>query len=179
MSTRELAKKICLLGDGAVGKTSLIRKFVYDEFDDKYISTIGAKVTKKPLELKDSEGNKIKLTLMIYDLLGQKDFQRLHSVYYRGSHGTLVVCDITRKETLQSLMEWKEDIFKVTGEIPAVYLANKVDLKDQAAFTEEQFREILQESDSYFKTSAKTGENVEEAFVTLSKLMCSDMLEEG
>ena len=87
-TNREIIKKICLLGDAAVGKTSLIKRYVYSMFDDKYITTIGTKVTKKSITYtKQAAGQatEIRLTLLIWDILGQKQYSRLHPVYYQGA----------------------------------------------------------------------------------------------
>ena len=173
MAQRELAKKICLLGDGAVGKTSLIRKFVFDNFDDKYIQTIGAKVTKKTLEFTPEDGVPTKLSLMIYDILGQKDFIKLHKAYYLGTHGALVVCDSSRPDTLTSLDVWKESLFDAVGKVPLVFLGNKVDLIDDRTQIMEQLgQHAMPMSSEFFLTSAKTGENVEEAFNALGRKLC-------
>jgi len=166
-----LIKKICILGDGAVGKTSLIRRYVHDVFDDKYLSTIGAKITKKVVTLK-YHGAKpdVVLTLMIWDIAGQKDYNNVHPTYYQGAEGALVVSDITRKETLKSMPQWIESVYSVAGNVPIVFLANKSDLKMQAAFNEDDMKKIAARFKSpYLSTSAKTGQNVEEAFSTIGR----------
>lgn len=162
---QEFIKKICLLGDGAVGKTSLIRRYVYDIFDDRYIATIGTKVTKRVVTVNE----KIKLTLLIYDILGQKRYNRLHSVYYRGASGALIVSDLTRKETIKSMRKWAQALFKVTSRIPVVFIGNKLDLEKPATRAVEEITKEFKAP--YLFTSAKTGENVEEAFLALSKLL--------
>src|SRR3989337_971296 len=106
MERQRMKVKICLVGEGAVGKTCLIRRFVHDQFDDRYISTLGAKVSKKEL---------------LVD----------------GAQGVLAVLDVTRKETLTELHDWIAAVVKVTGNIPVEILANKADLKDQMAMTEQ------------------------------------------
>ncbi|MDI6917773.1 MAG: GTP-binding protein [Thermoplasmatales archaeon] len=166
-----LIKKICILGDGAVGKTSLIRRYVHDVFDDKYLSTIGAKITKKVITLK-YHGAKpdVVLTFMIWDIAGQKDYNNVHPTYYQGAEGALVVCDITRKETLESMSQWVESLYAVANKVPIVFLANKSDLKMQAAFNENDMKNTAArfKIPSFF-TSAKTGQNVEEAFSTIGR----------
>ncbi|MDI6708568.1 MAG: Rab family GTPase [Candidatus Thermoplasmatota archaeon] len=156
-------KKICLLGDGAVGKTSLIRRYVYDVFEDKYIATIGTKVTKKTISINSEE----KITLLIYDILGQKKFEKLHSVYYRGASGALIVSDITRAETIEHMRSWCSSLFEVVGIVPVVLIVNKVDLK---RYFPEELKKLSSEINAkYYFTSAKIGENVEEAFLTIAK----------
>jgi small GTP-binding protein len=168
---KRLVKKICLLGDPSVGKTSLIRRYVYDVFDDKYLSTIGAKITKKILSLRYQEPQPdISLTIMLWDIAGQEDFRSVHSTYFQGADGALIVYDITRKESLKNIDSWIEALFKITGRIPIVILGNKSDLVIQAAVNEKDSAEAARKySCKYLLTSAKTGKNVEEAFSTLSK----------
>jgi small GTP-binding protein len=169
---RELKLKICLVGEGAVGKTSLIQRFVYDAFDGKYITTLGTKITKKEMSFdhpKTSEPASV--TLLIWDIMGQKGFRELlQEAYFYGAQGIIAVCDITNKESMEELEGWIQSAFKVTGEIPVVFLANKSDLSDQAQFNLEDLKKF---AGNYQKTivypsSAKTGEHVNEAFKELS-----------
>ncbi len=167
---KRMMKKICLIGDPAVGKTSLVRKYVYDTFDDKYLYTIGAKITKKIMNVK-YQMHDVNLTLMIWDIEGQKGIGKVHSTYYRGAEAAIIVCNVTMKETLENIPNWRNSVFKVTGEIPLVFLANKTDLPDKK-FGEDEIKNIASEFNaSYLFTSAKTGENVENAFLTVSKLL--------
>ena len=163
MAKRQYVKKICLLGDGEVGKTSLIRRYVLDQFDDQYIQTFGAKVSKKVLELEN-----VNLTLMIWDVLGQKTQKALHSSYYAGANGALLVCDMTRPETLEHLKHWSADLLEVSGEIPIVVLGNKCDLEMSTGLQElEGFAATL--GCPSMLTSARTGQNVQEAFLALGE----------
>jgi len=95
-------KKIALAGDWGTGKTSLVRRFVYNLFEDKYIQTIGAKVSKKTVKLGSKEGTHI-VNLIIWDVLGQKDYRMIHANAFRGLDGAIFVCDLTRMETLQGI----------------------------------------------------------------------------
>lgn len=170
-----VVKKICILGDPSVGKTSLIRKFVYDMFDDKYLITLGAKVTKKVIDIQ-KETKYFEIKLMIWDIAGQKTFGSIKSAYYRGSEGVIVVCDITRKDTLINLENWISSLFDVTNNIPIVILANKIDLKEKAQFGKDEMENISSSHNStYFFTSANTGENVENAFKGLGQKLVQDM----
>jgi len=109
-------RKVVLLGDGAVGKTSLIRRFVLDQFDDKYIITIGTKVVKKDVMVGDS-----KVSLVVWDVLGQQTLFPLQALSIKGSKGAILVADLTRKETLISLTNfWIPQIHKIIGSIPMV-----------------------------------------------------------
>lgn len=114
--------KLLLLGDGAVGKTSLVRRYVDNMFSDDYIATIGVNVKKKTLKKYD-------MTLQIWDIYGQKSvFPGKHSSNYTGAEAALVVFDITRYKTFRNLNDWIGDLYKVTGKIPVVLLGNKVDI---------------------------------------------------
>jgi small GTP-binding protein len=168
--SKKIVKKICILGDPFVGKTSLIRKFVYDVFDDKYISTIGTKVTTKQILL-DCNGKKIEITFLIWDILGQREHQSLHSAHYKGASGALVVCDITRRETLDNIKNWVDALHNVVGKTPVLILANKNDLEEKAFSSADLKKISLQYNADFFLTSAKTGENVENAFLTLGRIL--------
>jgi len=165
---RKVIKKVCLLGDSSVGKTSLIKKYVYDTFDDKYIATIGTKTVKKELEV-DYFGKPLDLTLMIWDILGQKEYKRMQAMSFQGTSAALMVVDITRPETLESLKEyWLPSLNKAVGNVPLVFLANKCDLVDEARLEASAIGELADEHGcKHLLTSAKTGENVERAFIEL------------
>jgi small GTP-binding protein len=172
VETRHYKRKVLLIGDGAVGKTSLIKKFVTDKFDDKYIATIGTKVTKKELEI-NSEGRKIFLTLMIWDVLGQKGYTSIQAASFKGADGVILVCDFTRLETLKSLEEyWIPNIGDNLSRLHYVFTANKADLTNEAKFSLSDLQMIASRYDSKaFLSSAKTGENVEELFINLGKML--------
>jgi small GTP-binding protein len=165
MEKRKYIKKVALLGEGAVGKTSLVRRYVLDVYSDDYIQTFGAKVTKKVLGMEHVE-----LTMMIWDILGQKSNSSLHSTYYSGSNGALMVFDLTRPETLEALPSWLDDLYKVTGKIPIVLVANKADLHKEIA--QERMDAIAsQMGGEIIYTSAKIGNGVSEAFGLLAQKM--------
>jgi small GTP-binding protein len=167
---KEYMKKVILLGDGAVGKTSLIRRFVEDEFDDDYIFTIGTKVTKKEVTV-SKDGEDVLVTMMIWDILGQTDFHRTQAEAFSGAAGALLVCDLTRKETLDSLGKyWIPEFEKEAGAVPRIFLGNKADLGEK--MSEGEFTETakgLSAGALTLETSAKTGQNVAEAFEALAK----------
>jgi len=166
--------KICLVGEGAVGKTCLIRRFIHDQFDDRYISTLGAKVSKKQLTVNGANGE-IDVDMTIWDIMGEKGFRELlKEAYFHGAQGVLAVADVTRKETLDDLHDWIAAVAKVTGDIPVQLLANKVDLKDQQVVTEDDVRKAADAHHApYLFTSARTGENVEAGFANLAKLIAA------
>ncbi|MCK4444397.1 MAG: GTP-binding protein, partial [Thermoplasmata archaeon] len=165
-------KKVLLLGDGAVGKTSLIRRFVIDKFSDDYIATIGTKVTKKDLSLK-KHGSDCFVTLMVWDVLGQKGYSAVQASSFRGSQGAIVVYDVTRSETLQALADyWIPRLYEAVGKIPIIIVGNKVDLVEKKKPHEEEAKDFCSEYGSeYYLSSAKSGENVEKIFKNIGKEM--------
>jgi small GTP-binding protein len=173
----EIIRKMCVIGDTSVGKTSLIRRFVVDKFDDKYIVTIGTKTSKKTLIFRGEDAN-VSLKLIIWDILGQSHFEMVKESAFKGANGAFIVIDLTRRDTLQSVNKWLSSLYHVMPGVPVVVLANKNDLK--AEFRIDEIEELLKDySFPYFLTSAKTGENVDEAFYTLGKMILKDWKYEG
>jgi small GTP-binding protein len=170
MADDHIKRKILLLGDGAVGKTSLIRRFVVDKFSDDYITTIGTKVTKKDMRI-EYPGRAVDLTFMIWDVLGQKGYKNIQESAFLGAKGALLVYDVARPDTIRSLQAyWLRNLGKVLGAIPYVVVGNKVDLvKDRGRALETL--EYLKDAHGVrgFLSSAKTGESVEATFVQLAK----------
>lgn len=172
---KQAVQKVILLGDGAVGKTSLVRKFVHNEFSENYIFTIGVNISDKELTIK-TEKNEVQVKMLIWDILGQKDFHRTQAESFTGTAGALVVADVTRKDTLENLEKyWIPQYEKVAGKVPLVILANKTDLKDKMQISEKDIQDFVAKykkatgiTPSYYMTSAKTGKDVEIAFKTLA-----------
>lgn len=170
----QMKTKVCLVGEAAVGKTSLIRRFVHDVFDDKYITTLGAKVSKKELQVDVPERDLlIQMDMVIWDIMGEKGVRDLlKEAFFNGAQGILAVCDITRYSTLRELDDWIQSVYNVVGEVSVVYAVNKVDLKDEVMvlFGDKEVQMAAQAFDApYFYTSAKTGENVQMVFRTLAE----------
>ena len=171
-----LRKKVCLLGDAAVGKTSLIRRYVHNQFDEKYITTIGTNVSKKDMRIvlkqPDNTIQNYDLTVAIWDIIGQKELQSFNLNYFRNANGGLVICDITRRDTLESLIMWTSSLFNTIGKVPLVFLANKYDLRGKAEFDINDLAKTASQFNApNFLTSARTGENVEQAFYMLGEAM--------
>lgn len=120
-------KKVCLLGDFAVGKTSLIRRFVYNRFDDTYISTIGVKVSRKAMTLTHLDGE-TNLTMMLWDIASSEEFSQIRDSYLRGTAGAIIVCDVTRPETIRNLQGYVKDLHYIHPDTRIVIAANKYDL---------------------------------------------------
>ena len=171
VARQEYNKKVVLIGDPGVGKTSLIRRFVENSFSDKYIHTIGTKITKRVLEFPDLDS---KVVLLVWDIVGQKSLALLDS-YFRGAAGVLAVCDITRDETLQSLDDWVANLHKVAGEVPTVLLGNKSDLSEQAMVDHQSCSIAARRFKApFYMTSAKTGANVELAFNAIGRMVLGE-----
>ena len=174
MSIKNVRSKICLVGDGGVGKTSLIRRYVYDAFNDRYLVTVGTKVSRKEMMFKYPTRNvQVRLDAMIWDIVGQKAFKSLlHEAYFHGAQGIIGVCNLTDKDSLLSLIDWVASVYKVAGEVPIVLLANKCDLKDEIVLTEAELKRMADQLNAELLfTSAKTGENVARGFYTIGKQM--------
>jgi small GTP-binding protein len=166
----QYTKKICLIGDFSVGKTSLIRRFTEGRFDDSYLSTIGVKVSRKQILL-DTSGQ-VEITFMIWDTAGSEGFSNIVRRYYQGAAGALLVCDLTRAATVQSLEAYARDFHSINAGVPLVILANKVDLVQERAVTSDQLDEINRTLNAaHIYTSAKSGEGVEEGFYRLGRLI--------
>ncbi|HEV8594709.1 MAG TPA: Rab family GTPase [Thermoplasmata archaeon] len=165
MEKQRIKVKVCLAGEPMVGKTSLIRRYVLDEYDDRYIATLGAKVTKKELELKDEKRGDVAVTMILWDIWGNKNVRELlKDAYYHGAHGIIAVCDVTRPETMIELDGWAEAITSVAGDIPVCLLANKNDMPDRQ-LREPEIRKFSKDRNwPAYLTSAKTGDFVEDAF---------------
>ncbi len=169
--TKRVKKKIVLLGDSAVGKTSLIRRFVLSTFDEKYVSTIGARVSKKEVEV-PTVAYRVKMDMMIWDLIGSKESTRLHEMYYRGADGAIVVADITRLSTIESIEMWVNSFRAAMGDKTVLMVYNKMDLEGYWTLDDHGMETLAAKHNTlYYKASAKTGDNVELTFYRLAELM--------
>jgi small GTP-binding protein len=162
-------KKICVLGDPAVGKSSLVGRFVLEQFGEEYVSTIGARVCEKDVPV---GGAGASVQLVIWDIAGQGQFTSVTPGFYRGAEGALIVCDPTRRETLRNLWSWDRRFRETAAAHNLVVLFNKCDL----AARWEVSRAEAEEASAQLKapclfTSAKTGENVERAFAELAEMI--------
>lgn len=161
-----IQKKICLLGGFGVGKTSLVGQFVHSMFSDKYLTTIGVKIEKKSLAVDSTP-----VELVIWDIYGHDDFQKLRMSYLRGASGYLLVADGTRKETLETAIDLQRLTEESIGRLPFVLAVNKADLRDQWQIEATAIADCTRNGWHVVETSAKTGDMVEGAFSTLSRDM--------
>ncbi len=174
--------KVCLLGDGAVGKTALRERYLGKQFSSGYVMTIGADFAVKKTEIdRESESGPQTVKFQIWDLAGQPRFNSVRELYYKGSHGGLLVFDITRRDSFTNLSAWIEELYKNSGRgnMPIALLGNKVDLRDETenpVTAEEvtEFIEVIKKKYDmgfevpYLETSAKTGKNVDQSFNILA-----------
>lgn len=161
-----IAKKICLLGSFAVGKTSLVGRFVHSMYSDDYHTTVGVKVDKKIVAVEDNQ-----VKLMIWDIAGKDEFFSPPASYFRGSSGFLIVIDGTRKATVEVAKELYEQANSATGNVPFTLLLNKWDLRSEWEIDEQLLQSFVDAGVPIMKTSAKTGELVEDAFTALTQRM--------
>ncbi|MFW9834847.1 MAG: GTP-binding protein [Candidatus Thorarchaeota archaeon] len=155
--------KLVFLGEGAVGKTSLVGRYVYDSFEGDYLATIGTDIHVKMVHVDETV-----VKLVIWDIAGQDNFAQLRRAYYMNASGAFFVFDTTRPETIERVDEWLNALFAVTGKIPIVLLENKVDLESAI---EESMKKAVKEKHSVpiLQTSAKEDTNVEEAFREMTR----------
>ncbi len=164
---RKLSKKVCLLGDFSVGKTSLIRRFVEGSFDERYLSTIGVKVDRRVMQMTTGDGD-VTLTLMLWDLAGGPDAGPVVPSYYRGAAGAVIACDLTRPDTLAGVSKYAAGFRATNPKAHLVLAANKVDLVEERRMSDEELAAVSTDLDAaMFLTSAKTGEQVEIMFQEL------------
>ncbi len=150
--------KIVFLGEGAVGKTSLVGRFVYDSFEGDYLATIGTDIHLKMVQVDD-----VLVKLVIWDIAGQDNFAQLRKAYYMNASGAFYIFDTSRPETIERVDEWVKALYAVTGEIPLIICENKTDL--ESAISQEIKDKISEKLNvKMVKTSAKKNTNVEEAF---------------
>ncbi|MEE9376885.1 MAG: GTP-binding protein [Candidatus Lokiarchaeia archaeon] len=167
--------KVIIIGPGAVGKTSLLNRFVHNEFSLKYKLTIGVDFLTKVLEYEPSKFVK----LHIWDIGGQEKFKFLHRSFYEGAFGALLVFDLSRHQTFSSMKNWLSEMHSIViNDIPSVIIGNKTDLIPeigQIIDRSEVEEYAKKEGCFYAETSAKTGENVENAFLELTNRMIKKM----
>ena len=162
--------KICVVGNGGVGKTSMVLRYCENTFKESYLMTIGSNFSTKTVELADHPQLQVKLQL--WDLAGQKHFSFVRPPFYRGATGIIYVFDLTRRSSFADLLEWREEVEKVIGQKPCIVVGNKLDLakQGQREVAEQDGEAVRFEMHAmkYFETSAKEGDSVGDIFKTLT-----------
>ena len=158
-------KKICMIGSFATGKTSLVSRFVKGVYSDTYHTTVGVKINRKLIKVKQE------LKLILWDLYGEDEFQKVWTSYLRGSSGYILVVDRTRRYTLDQAISLQQRVEETIGKVPFIIMLNKSDLTDEWEIDEAAINELSQRNWTITNGSAKTGLGVEESFLTLAKKM--------
>jgi small GTP-binding protein len=159
-----IQKKVCMLGSFGVGKTSLVRRYVESIFSDTYLTTVGVKIDKKSLTVGTQP-----VTLLLWDIAGEDDITAVRMSYVRGAAGYFLVADGTRAETLGAAASIQSRVVAEIGPVPFLLLLNKADLQEQWDLSQRPVEPLEQAGWAVLRTSAKTGEGVEEAFQTLAQ----------
>jgi len=163
-----MQKKICMLGSFAVGKTSLVRRFVSNVFSDHYHTTIGVTVEKKSVTVNDQE-----IVLMLWDLYGEDEFQKVRDSYLRGSSGYILVMDGTRKATVDTALALQQTAARTVGTVPFVSIINKADVRSEWEIDERAIEQLRERGWPVLFGSAKLGQGVEELFAQLATQIVS------
>ncbi|NMC05733.1 MAG: GTP-binding protein [Candidatus Lokiarchaeota archaeon] len=167
--------KIAVIGDYAVGKTSLIARFIQKKFMKEYKPTLGVNLILKEISFKDKKGKEILCNLVLWDIAGQSRYQTIRKLYYKGCSAAMLVYDVTRVETFNNLVSnWVQDYSEnTTGEKIYILVGNKADLNDIKKVSTEQGQKLQKElaAVDFVETSARDGTNVEDAFINLVKIL--------
>ena len=156
--------KLCLLGDGGVGKTSLVYRFIENRFSRDFKSTLGVNLLKKKLKVDD-----IDISAQIWDLGGQKAYRKLRKLYLEGSQGALVIFDVTNQASFDNLDDWVQSLIEIRGnDVPMIIVGNKTDLNANRVISQEQAEAYAKKYNlPILFVSAATGDMVEDAFINI------------
>ena len=176
----DMIYKIIVIGDPAVGKTSLLKTFCAEKFEYEYIPTVGVNITKEKVTVKDDMGKNTDVSLMIWDIAGQPQFYMLHRPYFNGADGMVLVYDVTRSSSFSNINNWYSTAVKYgLSAIPRILIGNKIDLKDERKIILPMAEHLSQKINApFFETSALTGENVHLIFQKIAELTLLSKLEE-
>ena len=158
--------KILLLGDGGVGKTAVVRRFVHNKFESSYLMTIGMEPYTRYETI-----NGVSICYSLWDIAGQDKFKTMRKIFFQGSNGTILVFDLTRRESFENVENWFLESKKEAQDQMIILVGNKNDLSDQIVVSSEEANQKAKELGciGYLETSALTGERVEEAFINLGE----------
>lgn len=159
-----LRLKVCLVGAPAVGKTSLVRRYVEGAFSEEYLTTIGVRISRKRVEV-----NGEPVGLVVWDINGDDAFAPLQATYLRGAAGFLLVADGTRPVTLDRVLALRDELAEAFGPTPAVLAINKEDLVDEWDVEDARIRELRASGWRIWRTSARAGTAVDDAFQALAE----------
>ena len=174
MENKDIKKKICLLGMYSVGKTSIVRQFVYNKFEEKYLSTIGVHISKKKIILDNTDG-KDSIEFFIWDIANIDKYDSVVTSYLRGAHGAIIVTDITRPRTIENTNEFVDRFLGINPKAKIIFVGNKLDLVDEQNFDKESYiSSVCSNKYELLFTSAKTCENINEVFTNLGEQIIGD-----
>lgn len=179
----ELVKmKVCMVGEAAVGKTSLVRRFVLDIFNEAYAATLGARVTKRELHFQGLEVPKhVRVDMTLWDIMGERFVRdELRESYLLGAQAVIAVADIARPSTMDALETWIDWVRNAVGDVPVVYAVNKIDLLPELMKrpNDEEIEQLFGMKDVFwFYTSAKAGQGVEEVFTAVARQVLAEVLD--
>lgn len=164
-----LRKKVCVVGEFSVGKTSLISRYVHSLFSEKYHTTVGVKIDKKQCWVDGAEVN-----LVIWDIAGESPLRTLKPAQVLGASGFLLVADGTRPDTLDIAIALQRKVFEILGPVPFIFVLNKADLVEDWKINADIMDRLGQRGWDVRISSAKTGQGVEEIFLDLSRRLIQD-----
>ncbi|MHA2282029.1 MAG: GTP-binding protein [Promethearchaeota archaeon] len=174
-SVRSFIYKVCVVGDGGVGKTSMVLRYCENAFKENYIMTIGSNFSTKQVELEEYPNYLVKLQL--WDLAGQKHFSFVRPPFYRGSTAVVYTFDLTRRSSFQNILAWKAEVEKVIGDgKPSMLVGNKIDLADSREVGEKEGEALKDEINAlcYYETSAKEDIGVHPVFKEITLAILKD-----
>lgn len=180
MRIQQTKAKICMIGDATVGKTSLVNRFVYDEFNKNSDPDFGEIVTQKKVLIPFIErGMDVEMDLEIFDVIGKANFKNLvKDAYFFNADGFLAVCDTTSEDSLNGLFDWIDEGRRIAGNIPVHVLLNKADLKKKKVIRDYNLTKLCEDCESLYNyTSAKSGENVEKGFTELVEMIAREQIQ--
>lgn len=163
--------KVTVIGDGAVGKSSLIRRWAQNKFQRSYLKTLGVDITDKVIDVGGGQ-----LKMVMWDIAGQEEYKQFRSAFYSGTQAVVMVADVTNPATFESLPQWRDEVEQFVNQgLPSIFLANKCDLVEERKVLADEVdraRKILGLAEhQMFETSALSGQNVDESFLRLAQLI--------
>lgn len=166
---REFIFKVVICGNGSVGKTSLVLQFTEHKFTENYIMSIGANFA---IHLINKPEENLAIRLQLWDLAGQKHFTFVRPSFYSGAFAVVYVFDLTRRDSFESIEEWKKEAERYTGDVPRLLLGNKVDLAEQRVISKQEGEDLAKKIGAhYYETSAKDAINIDKAFYELNETL--------
>jgi len=172
--------RVVLLGEATVGKTSLLRRYSENAFDEEYKQTLGTTFATKEVEVKDEQGDNRTVKISIWDMGGQSTYRELRRQYMKGSSAAIIVYDVTKPESFMAMNNWFESFREVCPEAPIFICANKIDLSDKRMVPQEpgiMLRDWFQSE--YYETSAKDGTRVTDVFERCAEVVLLKAISEG